>query len=73
MYSYRCYFLFNNSPKSQLDLYVRNVSYAGDGIHAFTSGFWINNDYMFTRSSDVKYWIPPSQILYIEKTGKESD
>ena len=31
-----------------------------------TDGFWLNSDYEFTRGSDCKYWIPPSQIRCVE-------
>jgi hypothetical protein len=46
------------------------VSYDQDGIHAFVCGFWINDDLKFTKGTDAKYWIPLSQILYIEKLEK---
>jgi hypothetical protein len=32
-----------------------------------TDGFWINKEHKFTRGEDAKYWIPPSQILFVEK------
>ncbi len=65
MYNYKCRF---NFPEE----YTRRgmfheVSYDQDGLHAFTSGFWITEDLKFTKGSDCKFWIPPSQILYIEK------
>jgi len=67
MFDYKCWFMFNTNPKSQLDLYIGSVNYSNDGICAFTNGFWITNERKFTKGSDCKYWIPPSQILYIEK------
>lgn len=65
MYRYICYFNF-------LEVFTREghhvVSTERDGIGAFNKGFWINHNYQFTKGSDCKYWIPPSQIIYIEKT-----
>ncbi len=58
MYSYKCIFRFNGSHE---------VTYDGDGIHAYTQGFWITQELEFTKGSDCKYWIPPSRILFIEK------
>lgn len=71
MYSYRCVFDFGVIYKTAWKLH--EVIYRGDGIHAFTDGFWINDDLKFTKGSDCKYWIPPSQILYIEKFKGERD
>ncbi len=65
MYSYKC--IFNFGAVYNFDRKPHCVSYDQDGLHAFTSGFWINLDLKFTKGSDCKYWIPPSQILYIEK------
>lgn len=30
-------------------------------------GFWVNGVKEFTKKEDCKYWIPPSQIMYVEK------
>lgn len=36
-------------------------------IAYFKEGFWINEEYQITLGDDCKFWIPPSQISYIEK------
>ena len=36
-----------------------------EGIQDFKDGFWINSDCKFTKSDDRKFWIPPTNILYI--------
>jgi len=72
-YTYRCYFEFKELKQgiiySRSD--IHRVSYSNDGIWAFTNGFWITHELKFTKGSDAKYWIPPSQILYIEKVKVE--
>ncbi len=64
MYRYTCIFNF-------LEVFTREghheVSTEKDGLFAFSKGFWINDKLQFTKASDCKYWIPPSQILYVEK------
>lgn len=30
-------------------------------------GFWVTDIWIFTRDDDCKYWIPPGQILIVEK------
>ncbi len=70
MYSYKCVFEFGTFETQGWEPHY--VCYDGDGLHAFTSGFWITEELKFTKGSDCKYWIPPSQILYIEKIRKES-
>lgn len=62
---YRCEYILNVSgiaPGSQ-NRCVRSE----DGIGDFVDGFWINDDYQFTKGSDAKFWIPPSCIRYISK------
>ncbi len=61
MYNYKCVFYFGGDRERY------EVKYGQDGIHAFINGFWITYDLKFTKGSDCKYWIPPSQILYVEK------
>lgn len=68
MYSYKC--VFNFCKITRRDGQHHSVSYDQDGIHAFVCGFWINDDLKFTKGTDAKYWIPLSQILYIEKLEK---
>ncbi len=65
MYSYKYVFYFG--VVYRIDGKPHEVSCKHDGIHAFVDGFWINADLKFTKGSDCKYWIPPSQIYYIEK------
>ncbi len=61
MYNYKCVFYFGGDRERC------SVTYDLDGIHAFVGGFWITEEKKFTKGSDCKYWIPPSQILYVEK------
>lgn len=69
MCSYKCVFEFGVIYK--VPSRPHEVTYDQDGIHAFTNGFWINEELKFTKGSDNLYWIPPSQILYIEKIRRE--
>jgi hypothetical protein len=32
-------------------------------------GFWVNSQMEFTFSDDARYWIPPGQVLFIEKVA----
>ncbi len=66
MYRYKCVFTFNHPDMGQVTRRY-SVIYDGDGLFAYTNGFWITKDVKFTKGSDCKYWIPPSQIKYIEK------
>lgn len=55
---YVCYFEFKDkilSVESQL------------GIEQFKDGFWIDDNLKMNIKTDVKYWIPPNRILYVEK------
>ena len=58
MQIFRCYFeMFGNT------YFVKS-----DRLGDFSDGFWITENYGFTKKiSDNKYWIPPNQILYVEK------
>lgn len=38
-----------------------------DGILDFSNGFWVNDDFQFTKGEDASYWIPPRCIRYIQK------
>jgi hypothetical protein len=59
---YRCEFVFHNGgPQHQL------TAYSTEGIAAFRDGFWINEQLEYSNGNDVRYWIPPHQILYIAK------
>lgn len=58
MINYVCYF---NSK------YGAGITQSAEGIDAFCRGFWVTESMVYTKWSDAKYWIPPSQILYIEK------
>jgi hypothetical protein len=39
----------------------------GDGLGDFMKGFWLTEELGLTKGSSAVYWIPPSQILFIEK------
>lgn len=64
MYSYKCYF---NFPKLYLGRGEAHTVIGEDGLHAFTKGFWLTENLKLTKGSDCVYWIPPSQILFIER------
>lgn len=68
MYSYKCVFDFGNS---MLRRQARSVVCNQDGIYAFAGGFWLTSELKYTKGSDAVYWIPPSQILHVEKIRKE--
>ncbi len=38
-----------------------------EGLGSFKDGFWISEKMELVKSVDCKYWIPPSQIVLIEK------
>jgi len=59
---YRCCFNFPEGDKYAPLYYVRVES-----IHEIKDGFWINSKKKFTKKSDCRYWIPPSQIMFVEK------
>ncbi len=63
MYRYRCYFEIAVSKS-------RRVVYA-DELYLLKDGFWVNSEMTFTQASDCKYFIPASNILYIEKVKGE--
>ena len=72
MYRYRC--VFNFSRIYEVASRSHEVTCSDDGIYNFADGFWINEELKFTKGSDCKYWIPPSQILYVVKEkGAEYD
>ena len=55
---YRCEFKFEREIRA-----VRSKNSIAD----FEDGFWINDNLKFTKGPDCKFWIPPSQILYVSK------
>ena len=55
---YICIFVFKG------EIYY---TYSDRGIHVFREGFWVNENLNLTDSLDMKYWIPPHKINYIEK------
>jgi hypothetical protein len=69
MNKYICHYQFT---KNETKLCV-NEKYATSGIFDFSEGFWVNEQFEFTKSSDAKYWIPPCRIYYIEKVEVEQD
>ena len=48
-------------------MYKNRRSAISNNMSDFTSGFWIDRGYEFTKTDDAKYWIPPSQIYFIAK------
>lgn len=63
MTEYRCHFYLNRIIK------MTKVPCIADA----KDGFWINDHYQFTKLSDCRFWIPPGQILYIEKMVMEDE
>jgi hypothetical protein len=61
MVVYRCWFNF------ELDEAKTSVVVSEEGIGRFANGFWITETMKLTKGADCKYWIPPNQILLIEK------
>lgn len=58
---YRCEFLFyrdGNPQRMAIDI---------NGLAGIREGFWLNEKLEYSYNTDVRYWIPPYQILYIEK------
>jgi len=45
----------------------------GKSISDIKQGFWINDDGKFTYGEDSKYWIPISQIVFVEKVKINED
>ena len=62
MNEYRCVFVFRGEEFS---------SYSKRGLDAFYDGFWINDKLETSVGEDVRYWIPPHKIEYIEKVPEE--
>ncbi len=65
MYKYRCFYSFKAEHENTNMRHQVTVRF--EGLYNFCGGFWIDKDLKFTKGSECKYWIPPSQILYIEK------
>jgi len=57
---YVCYFLFKGKEYE---------TFSKSSISNFKYGFWVTEELKFTTGSNSTYWIPPSQILYIEKAS----
>ncbi len=55
---YRCWFNFKGSI---------TVVVSEEGIRRFSEGFWITGGLSLTKGVDCQYWIPPSQLIMIEK------
>lgn len=36
------------------------------GIWVARDGFWLDSNMKYAAGSDVKYWIPPHRVLFIE-------
>lgn len=58
---YLCFFLW----------YGKQQMVAGKELADFKDGFWVNSNYQLTKGSDCIYWIPPSQIVYVQKQQDE--
>jgi hypothetical protein len=58
--AYRCVFKFWDSAYQTAVPSIADVSL----------GFWVDEAWEFTKSSDCKFWIPPSNIYYVEKVAE---
>lgn len=55
---FRCAFKFKEQ---------KMFAYA-DNVFMLQQGFWLDDNFQYAHGmSQCKYWIPPSQILYIKK------
>jgi hypothetical protein len=63
-YIYKCYFNFTKIYRTDGDAHHVEST---EGLSAFRTGFWISSDMKYTKGFDAKYWIPPSQIIRVEK------
>ena len=66
---YLCYFFFGEERPLKIRTTFDNPEVpALSGLRAFGHGFWLNDklelDY---RSDEIRYWIPPSAIIRVEK------
>lgn len=34
-------------------------------------GFWVDIDFKFTRDDNARFWVPPSQIRYVERITED--
>ena len=57
---YRCEFMMGGCP----------MHVEGSSILDFKDGFWLNDNYEFTKGSDAETWMPPSSIIRIRKEKK---
>ena len=62
-----CVYRFEDQELS----FIKETVYVGGPYNAsisdFDHGFWVDENYEFTKMGDNKYWIPPSKILCIRK------
>lgn len=49
---------------------AKNVYTAVPSLAEVKDGFWIDEKGLFTKTFHAKTWIPPAQILYVEKINK---
>lgn len=55
---YQCWFIFKDTTC---------VVVGREGVGEFKDGFWITGNMKLTKGADSQYWIPPSQLIRIEK------
>lgn len=68
---YRCEYILP-APLSTPGTEKRCVRSNG-GVEDFMYGFWIDDNYRFTKGSNAKYWIPPGNISYVSKDYIKAD
>lgn len=56
---YHCYYTNHRLGKTERVVTER--------LSDVADGFWVNEEYNFTKGSDCKFWIPASVIQYVEK------
>ena len=59
--------------KAYIDTEIEIQFVTAERLSDLKDGFWINSDFNFTKVSDLKYWIPPAKILFIEATYQAGD
>lgn len=64
---YTCYYMYFHEGMERQSV----DAVESDAIASFFNGFWVNEDYEFTKGNDAKHFIPESAILKITKNNVE--
>lgn len=59
------------------EFYIDMASMRNEWLHTYIpsiedvqNGFWVNDDFHFTKGGDGRFWIPQNCIRYVMKEGK---